>query len=194
MRHVDESTTKLSYSKDVMNEYSIGDLKLFDLRNFPDQRGNLLAVNFEELSLDLGIKQFVQTNVASSHRGVIRGMHWQNEPNTQGKLIIVLSGSIIDIAIDIKPNSSTFGQFTSVEMDEKKQKAFWIPPGFAHGFQTVSPKSKVIYLVDAPFDLDCSDGINPLDAELSLPWDSSIVPILSLKDRTAANFSQRFSQ
>jgi len=177
-----------------MKESRIDGLQLIDLKNFLDGRGDLLPINFEDLASRLGSSYFSQINIATSHQGVIRGMHWQKEPTPQGKLIKVLLGQIIDIAIDIRPNSSTFGKFYAIELDDKSEKAFWIPPGFAHGFQTLSAHSKVMYLVNTPFDLSCSDGINPLDRELSLPWDNSLRPILSKKDESAANFFEKFNQ
>lgn len=177
-----------------MKETGIDGLELIDVENFHDGRGDLLPINFEDLASRLGSSYFSQINIATSHQGVIRGMHWQKEPTPQGKLIKVLLGQIIDIAIDIRPNSSTFGKFYAIELDDKIEKAFWIPPGFAHGFQTLSAHSKVMYLVNAPFDLKCSEGINPLDKELSLPWDYSFRPILSDKDESAANFFEKFNQ
>jgi dTDP-4-dehydrorhamnose 3,5-epimerase len=177
-----------------MKESTIEGLKLIDLKNFPDGRGDLLPINFEDLALSLSSTFFSQINIATSHQGVIRGMHWQNDPAPQGKLIKVLLGQIIDIAIDIRPNSSTFGKFYAVELDDNSDKAFWIPAGFAHGFQTLSAHSKVMYLVNAPFDPKCSDGINPLDDELSLPWENSLLPILSDKDKLAATFFDKFNQ
>lgn len=167
-------------------------LKLVDLQTFYDERGGLTPINFGALSRHLDVNKFAQMNVASSHQGVIRGMHWQNAPTTQGKLIFVLAGKIIDVVIDIRQSSSTFGQYTSVKLNDGDGTAFWIPPGFAHGFQTLSVSSKVMYLVDAPFDLNSSEGINPLDKEMLLPWDYSIEPILSQKDSSAPNFSKRF--
>ena len=177
-----------------MKESGLVGLELIELENFCDGRGDLLPMNFEDLASRLGSSYFSQINIATSHQGVIRGMHWQKEPTPQGKLIKVLLGRIIDIAIDIRPNSSTFGKFYAIELDDKSEKAFWIPPGFAHGFQTLSAHSKVMYLVDGPFDLKCSEGINPLDKELSLPWDNSLRPILSDKDKSATNFFEKFNQ
>ena len=141
-----------------MKESGLVGLELIELKNFCDGRGDLLPMNFEDLASRLGSSHFSQINIATSHQGVIRGMHWQKEPTPQGKLIKVLLGRIIDIAIDIRPNSSTFGKFYAIELDDKSEKAFWIPPGFAHGFQTLSAHSKVMYLVDGPFDLKCSLG------------------------------------
>jgi dTDP-4-dehydrorhamnose 3,5-epimerase len=177
-----------------MKESSIDGLQVIDVKNYFDLRGNLLPLNFEDLATSLGSPYFSQINIATSHQGVIRGMHWQTEPTPQGKLIKVLFGQIIDIAIDIRPDSSSFGKFHAIKLDENSEKAFWIPPGFAHGFQTLSAHSKVMYLVNAPFDLNCSDGINPLDKELSLPWDNSLRPILSEKDESAATFCEKFNQ
>jgi dTDP-4-dehydrorhamnose 3,5-epimerase len=175
-----------------MDELSIAGLQLIDLKSFSDDRGNLLPISLEALSSDFRSSNFSQINIATSFQGVIRGMHWQNDPYEQGKLIKVLSGSVLDIAVDIRPNSSTFGKFCSVKLEEGDEKAFWIPPGFAHGFQTLSDQSKVMYLVDAPFNLSFSDGIFPLDEELSLPWVKSFDLVLSEKDQSAQSFSEKF--
>lgn len=177
-----------------MNETSIAGLQLIDLKSFSDDRGNLLPINLEALLKHLSRSLFSQINIATSSQGVIRGMHWQKAPFEQGKLIKVLSGKILDIAIDIRPSSPTFGKFCEVELNEDDDKFFWIPAGFAHGFQTLSLQSKVMYLVDAPFDLGASDGINPLDENLSLPWRRSFRSILSEKDKSAQNFLEKFLQ
>ena len=177
-----------------MKESSIVGLELLDLKIFRDERGDLLPISFEDLNTRLGSSSFAQVNVTTSHQGVIRGMHWQRDPVPQGKLIVVLLGQILDIAIDIRPESSTFGEYCALELNDTSEKAFWIPPGFAHGFQTLSTESKVMYLVNAPFDVEYSDGINPLDRELSLPWDFSFHISLSEKDKTAVNFFEKFNQ
>lgn len=177
-----------------MNETSIAGLQIVDLKSFSDHRGNLLPINFEVLLASLSTSDFSQINIATSSKGVIRGMHWQNSPFEQGKLIKVLSGTILDIAIDIRSTSPAFGNFCAVELDENDDRAFWIPAGFAHGFQTLSDQSKVMYLVDSPFDLGSSDGICPLDEKLSLPWDKSHPVVLSEKDKSALDFLEKFRQ
>ena len=175
-----------------MNESSIAGLKFFNLKSFSDDRGNLLPINLEALKSNIGSSVFSQINIATSSQGVIRGMHWQNAPFEQGKLIKVLSGKILDIAIDIRLDSLTFGRYFSIELDEYEETAFWIPAGFAHGFQTLSLRSTVMYLVDAPFSLEASDGINPLDKELSLPWEKTNGLLISEKDQAAESFSKKF--
>ena len=169
-------------------------LKLIDYEIFCDERGSLLPLEFEDISKSTGCKSIVQANITNSKLGVIRGMHWQSSPFFQGKFIVCLSGKIVDIALDIRPSSSTFGSYFSVNLSGEERQAFWIPAGFAHGFQTVSNNSTVAYLVDAPFNLNASHCIHPLDKDLNLPWDNSIVPILSKKDADGTGFNVFLNQ
>jgi dTDP-4-dehydrorhamnose 3,5-epimerase len=127
--------------------------------------------------------RFVQHNVSSSSRGVLRGLHYQ-WPNPQGKYVSVLEGEVYDVAVDIRRGSPTFGRSTAVILSAANRRHFWIPEGFAHGFAVLSERALFSYLVTAPYDRACDAGIHWADASLSIDWPVS-APTLSDKDATA---------
>ncbi|MBP6627022.1 MAG: dTDP-4-dehydrorhamnose 3,5-epimerase [Arenimonas sp.] len=126
---------------------------------------------------------FVQSNVSSSSRGVLRGLHYQ-WPNPQGKYVSVLEGEVYDVAVDIRRGSPTFGQSTSAILSAANQRHFWIPEGFAHGFVVLSERALFSYLVTAPYDRSADAGIRWNDASLGIDWPVS-APLLSEKDAAA---------
>ena len=119
-----------------MQTFEIKDLLLIQPRIFEDDRG-LFYESFNETKYIeiLGAEiQFVQDNISVSKKNVLRGLHFQKPPFTQGKLVTVLRGSVIDVAVDLREKSETYGQYQLVELSENNKLQFWIPPGFAHGF------------------------------------------------------------
>lgn len=137
------------------------------------------AQRYEKLA---GISMpFVQDNFSRSAKGVLRGLHFQRT-HPQGKLLSVMKGAVLDVAVDIDPSSETFGQHVAVELSEENHRQFWIPPGFAHGFFVLSDSADVFY--------KCTDYYRPED-EGGLAWDCPIVniawptrqPLLSEKDK-----------
>lgn len=135
---------------------------------------------FLEHGLDL---HFVQSNVSSSSRGVLRGLHYQ-WPNPQGKYVSVLEGEVYDVAVDIRRGSPTFGRSASVLLSAENKRHFWIPEGFAHGFVVLSERALFSYLVTAPYDKAADAGIRWNDASLGIDWPVS-APLLSDKDAAA---------
>lgn len=135
---------------------------------------------FHEHGLDL---QFVQSNVSSSGRGVLRGLHYQ-WPNPQGKYVSVLEGEVYDVAVDIRRGSPTFGRSTAVILSAQNRRHFWIPEGFAHGFVVLSERALFSYLVTAPYDRATDAGIRWNDASLGIDWPVGD-PQLSDKDAGA---------
>jgi dTDP-4-dehydrorhamnose 3,5-epimerase len=127
--------------------------------------------------------QFVQSNVSSSSRGVLRGLHYQ-WPNPQGKLVSVLEGEVYDVAVDIRRGSPTFGQATGVVLSADNKRHFWIPEGFAHGFAVLSDRALFSYLCTATFDKAADAGIRWNDAALAIDWPIGH-PSLSEKDANA---------
>ena len=127
--------------------------------------------------------RFVQSNVSSSTRGVLRGLHYQ-WPNPQGKLVSVLEGEVYDVAVDIRRGSPTFGRSTAVVLSAANKRHFWIPEGFAHGFVVLSERALFSYLVTAPYDRAADAGIRWDDASLAIDWPVS-APLLSDKDAAA---------
>ena len=156
-----------------------GDDRGFFLETFQKQRYQELA------AIDL---DFVQDNHSRSVRGVLRGLHFQ-KTKPQGKLVRVVSGEVFDVAVDIDPNSTTYGQYESVLLSEQNKRQFWVPPGYAHGFLVVSEV--------ADFEYKCTDYYDPSD-EGCLIWNDPTVgidwpikdPQLSEKDKTAVSLQQ----
>ncbi|KQN63723.1 dTDP-4-dehydrorhamnose 3,5-epimerase [Erwinia sp. Leaf53] len=161
----------------------IADVKIIQPKVFGDERGFFLET-FEEnryremLDIDLG---FVQDNHSRSAKGVLRGLHFQKQ-NPQGKLVRVVRGEVFDVAVDIRPDSPTFGQWQGVILSEENKTQFWVPPGLAHGFVVLSDI--------ADFEYKCTDYYNPKHEECLL-WNDPAVgiewpvanPLLSEKDQ-----------
>ena len=148
---------------------------------FPDERGFFLETFNSARYQDAGIcVNFVQDNVSFSKKGVLRGLHFQH-PQSQGKLVQVLSGQVFDVAVDIRIGSPTFGQWESFELSDANHRQIYIPPGFAHGYCVISET--------AIFSYKCTDFYNPAteggiiwnDPELNIDWPIR-EPILSPKD------------
>lgn len=164
----------------------IPEVKLIEPRVFGDERGFFLETwneqAFREAGLDLG---FVQDNWSRSARGVLRGLHYQLQ-HTQGKLVRCVAGEVFDVAVDIRRSSPTFGRWVGARLDAENKRALWVPPGFAHGFLTLSES--------ADFQYKCTDVYHPSsertirwdDPDLGIDWplDGAIEVQLSDKDRS----------
>ncbi|MEO6253297.1 MAG: dTDP-4-dehydrorhamnose 3,5-epimerase [Ferruginibacter sp.] len=138
---------------------------------FKDSRGYFFESynenNFKAAGIDI---QFVQDNQSKSMYGVIRGLHYQLSPHAQTKLIRVLSGSIQDIAVDIRKGSPTYGKVFSIELSAENNKQLLIPKGFAHGFSVLSESAEVIYKCDGFYNKDSEAGIMFNDGALNIDW------------------------
>lgn len=132
--------------------------------------------------------RFVQSNVSSSTRGVLRGLHYQ-WPNPQGKLVSVLEGEVYDVAVDIRRGSPHFGRWTAVVLSAANKRHFWIPEGFAHGFLVLSDRALFSYLCTAPYDKAADAGVRWNDAALAVDWPEA-APLLSDKDANAPFLEQ----
>lgn len=126
---------------------------------------------------------FVQDNFSLSRRGVLRGLHLQN-PRQQGKLVMVLSGQVMDVAVDVRIGSPTFGQHECFLLDDSTYRQVWIPRGFAHGFVVLSDEAKLLYKCNAPYDRASEIGIRWNDPDIGIDWGVK-EPILSPKDAEA---------
>ena len=126
---------------------------------------------------------FVQANVSTSTRGVLRGLHYQ-WPNPQGKLVQVLEGEVWDVAVDIRRGSPTFGRSAAVVLSGENRKQFWIPEGFAHGFVVLSERATFSYLCTALYDREADAGVRWNDGQLAIDWPVA-EPSLSDKDAKA---------
>lgn len=135
----------------------------------------------------VGPTTFVQDNHSrSTQRGVIRGLHYQSPPHAQGKLVRVTRGSVFDVAVDIRHGSRTFGRHLAVELSEDNGRQLWIPPGFLHGFCTLSEDVEFLYKVTAYYSREADGGVCPTDPDLGIDWPlSGGEPLISEKDRAA---------
>ena len=148
---------------------------------FFDDRGFFLeSYNKKKFEEIVGKTNFVQDNHSSSSRGTLRGLHFQRK-FPQGKLVRVLSGEVFDVAVDLRKNSRTFGHSVSVILSSKNNKIFWIPPGFAHGFQVLSESADFLYKCTDFYHKDDQHGIRWDDNSLNINWPIKM-PTLSKKD------------
>lgn len=160
---------------------------------FEDERGYFFeAYNEQKLEEVLGYKPtFVQDNQSQSHFGVVRGLHMQKGDFSQAKLVRVLEGTVLDVVVDVRPDSPTFGQSATVELSAENKKQFFIPRGFLHGFSVLSPTATFFYKCDNSYNKASEDGINPLDSELAIDWKiPQQAMLLSDKDQEAPSFAQ----
>jgi dTDP-4-dehydrorhamnose 3,5-epimerase len=168
----------------------IPDLFVIEPRVFGDHRGYF----FESFSADAFTKEgidvdFVQDNESFSSAGVVRGLHFQRPPRAQGKLVRVQRGRVLDIAVDIRKGSPTYGAHFAIELSGENKKMLWIPPGFAHGFATLEDETVFLY--------KCTDTYSPED-EGSIAWNDPVLgidwlvtsPKLSAKDEAGPNFAE----
>lgn len=151
---------------------------------FGDERGFFFeswnAARFGELGLPA---RFVQSNVSSSSKGVLRGLHYQ-WPRPQGKLVSVLEGEVYDVAVDIRRGSPTFGHWDAVILSAGNKRQFWIPEGFAHGFAVLSDTALFHYLCTDVYVKEADAAVRWNDANIGVDWPIS-TPILSAKDEDA---------
>lgn len=132
--------------------------------------------------------RFVQDNESQSNYGVLRGLHIQRGEHSQAKLVRVLHGTILDVAVDVRKSSPTFGQYFSIELSAENKKQLFIPRGFLHGFSVLSETATVFYKCDSFYNQKSEDGVNPLD--LGIDWKLPKKDmILSEKDKIAQAFS-----
>lgn len=165
-------------------------LVLVELKVYPDARGFFVerfqADRFREAGLP---HQFVQDNHSRSVPGVLRGLHFQVNP-TQGKLVGAIRGRIWDVAVDIRPDSQTYGKHFGVELSDDNGKLLWIPGGFAHGFCVLGDQpADVLYKVDGAYNPQGEGGILWDDPEVAVPWPVSN-PIVSARDQKLDTFAQ----
>ncbi len=160
---------------------------------FGDERGYFYESYNLELFQELGIKEkFVQDNQSLSNKGVLRGLHFQAPPHQQGKLVRVIQGSALDIAVDIRKGSPTYGKWHMVELNAEKKNLFWIPPGFAHGFLTLENKTIFSYKCSGYYNKESEGGLMWNDTDLNIKWPET-EPVLSEKDKYYLPFKQFIS-
>jgi len=173
-----------------INKTFIEDLLIIEPQLFKDDRG-FFYESYNKNNLDKVINiVFVQDNESKSNKGVIRGLHFQAPPFEQTKLVRCVSGNILDVAVDIRKNSKTYGKSFSVELSSENNKQLLVPKGFAHGFQVLSETAIVNYKVDGFYNPDSDSGLIWNDKDLSIDWNLDLKPILSKKDLKLISFKE----
>jgi dTDP-4-dehydrorhamnose 3,5-epimerase len=169
---------------------NIEGLLVVELDVYGDERGFFVERFQEQKFKDLGLPyNFVQDNHSRSAPGVLRGVHYQYE-EPQGKLVGVLNGRIWDVAVDIRPESPTFGQHFGIELSDMNGKLLWVPPGFAHGFCVLGDKpADVLYKVTNLYNAAGEGGIMWNDPEFSIDWPVDN-PTISERDKTQQSFAE----
>ncbi|MDA9563446.1 dTDP-4-dehydrorhamnose 3,5-epimerase [Flavobacteriales bacterium] len=162
---------------------------------FEDERGYFFESFSTSKFAEAGINQdFVQDNQSKSQKGVLRGLHFQNPPYAQGKLVRVITGAVLDVAVDIRKSSPTYGEHFKIKLTEHNKTALWIPPGFAHGFATLEDDTIFSYKCTNVYNKDSEGSILWNDPELGIDWEVNN-PILSDKDTKSPviqNFNSLF--
>ena len=158
---------------------------------YEDNRGYFFESYNESHFQSLGIPvSFVQDNESYSRHGVIRGLHYQVLPHAQAKLVRVVSGAVLDVAVDLRKGSPTFGKTFAIELTEANRKQLFIPHGFAHGFSVLSEEAKVIYKCDALYNREAEAGIRHDDPVLNISWGiDKDKRIISEKDKLLPSFA-----
>lgn len=164
---------------------------------FKDDRGYFFeSFNESKLEQVIGYKpRFVQDNQSKSAFGVVRGLHMQAGDFAQAKLVRVLQGSVLDVVVDARKDSETFGKSFSIELSADNNKQLFVPRGFLHGFSVLSDEAVFFYKCDNIYNKESERGINPLDIDLMIDWkvDEKQI-ILSDKDKVAPAFNQLFKK
>ncbi len=163
---------------------SIPDVVLVRPRVFGDERGFFLEAYRRDEFEGAGIRgELVQDNVSrSTRRGVLRGLHFQRAPDEQAKLLRCTRGVVLDVAVDIRRGSPTFGRHVAVELSEADRSMLYVPRGFAHGYVTLTDDSEVLYKVDAYYAAKAEGGVAWDDPDLAIPWPVA-AQILNDRDR-----------
>jgi dTDP-4-dehydrorhamnose 3,5-epimerase len=165
-------------------------LIIIEPRTYIDDRGYFFeSYNEKEMALHGIVGPFIQDNQSVSHKGVLRGLHFQMPPHQQGKLVRVARGRVIDVVVDIRKKSKTFGRHFSITLDETEKKMLWIPPGFAHGFIALEENTLFLYKVTGYYDPYSEGGILYSDPELNIDWKTNS-PIVSPKDKILPTFKE----
>jgi len=173
----------------IATKLELEGLLLFQLRQFVDNRGMFFeSFNNKDYALHLGKDvEFVQDNVSYSKKNVIRGLHFQSPPFAQGKLVCVLKGSVLDVAVDIRRKSLTYGKYIAVELNATNGLQLFIPPGFAHGFLSLEDETVFSYKCTNYYSPGHEDTLLWNDPNLAIEWPVKS-PIISQKDAIGKEF------
>ncbi len=171
---------------EILSDDILTEIKVVRRKEFADERGWFAEMfrlsDYREMGI---ISEIDQINHSFSKKGgTLRGLHFQENPKEQGKMVFCIRGSIWDVAVDIRKESDTYGLWTGYELTPENQNSLWIPPGFAHGFQTTSDETEVIYLTSGEYSAEHDRSILWDDPEIGINWPLPS-PKLSDKDRDA---------
>jgi dTDP-4-dehydrorhamnose 3,5-epimerase len=171
-----------------VTEVGIKDLLVIKPRIFEDERGLFFesynTSTFKKIGIDIS---FLQDNESTSSKGVLRGLHFQQPPHAQGKLVRVVTGSVLDLAVDIRRNSPTYGQYFSIELNGRDKTMLWIPAGFAHGFIALEDKTVFSYKCTALYHKESEQCLLWNDEQLNIDWGYTD-PLVSEKDQQGIRF------
>lgn len=157
---------------------------LVEHERFEDSRGAFAESYREDLFLDAGLPRMVQDNHSRSVKGVIRGLHYQLAGRAMGKLVRCIRGAILDVAVDIRRGSPTYGKWVGFELSEENRRMLWVPHGFAHGFAALTDIADVFYKMDQYYSPAHDRGFRWNDPAVAIPWPFE-APLLSAKDERA---------
>jgi dTDP-4-dehydrorhamnose 3,5-epimerase len=167
---------------------SLDGVYVLEPKVFGDERGYFLESYNERVLRELGIdEQFVQDNHSYSRRNVVRGLHYQVQ-HPQGKLVRVVMGEVLDVVVDLRRSSRTFGQWSAVPLSGTNHQMLWIPPGFAHGFRVVSEEAHVLYKTTDYYAPAAERTLAWNDRHLKIDWQLSVEPVVSSKDQRGTPF------
>lgn len=161
-------------------------------RVFPDDRGLFLEwYRAEDLTEAAGHPlDLAQANCSVSRRGTLRGIHFADVPPGQAKYVTCLSGAVLDVAVDIRVGSPTFGRWDSVRLDTTDRRAIYLGEGLGHAFLALTDEAVVTYLCSTGYDPGAEHGVHPLDPEIGIDWPADVEPLLSPKDEAAPSLEQ----
>lgn len=170
-------------------------VKIIEPKVFGDHRGYFFeSYNHEKFSSAIGYEvNFVQDNESLSKKGILRGLHFQKPPMTQAKLVRVVTGSVLDVVVDLRQSSPTFGHYAAIELSEDNRRQLFVPRGFAHAFLVLSDEAIFQYKVDNYYSLENDAGIIYNDTDLNIDWpDIGVDFQLSDKDKSLPSFKECF--
>lgn len=172
----------------IIEQTGIEGLFIIKPRVFEDERGYFFESYNKEDFIAKGVKvDFVQDNQSMSNAGVLRGLHFQQPPYAQAKLVRVIKGAVLDVVVDIRKKSETYGKHYALELNEKNKWMMLIPEGFAHGFLTLQDQTIFSYKCSSGYNKDSEGAILWNDSDLDIPWGIE-TPVLSPKDKLASPF------
>jgi dTDP-4-dehydrorhamnose 3,5-epimerase len=167
---------------------SLSGVFILEPRVFGDERGFFFESYNQQSMAAIGIsEQFVQDNHSCSSRNVVRGLHYQLK-QPQGKLVRVVEGEILDVAVDMRRNSPTFGRSEAVRLSGENKRMFWIPIGFAHGFRVMSERAQVLYKATDFYAPEHERTVAWNDPDLNINWETDDEPIVSARDQRGVAF------